>query len=484
MYDLMNKLKEKPINNKIALHKNPTPILSAEDLLSSEKRQQILTDMRTLLNLPDDEYDRIFTAVIKQFALFTQNLPETERSFYASLGGMLDHALERTSLSLFLARTYLLPEKSTLASVSEEEMLWVYTIFTASLCLDVGKIYTRHVVSLTDKDGSVIEAWDPFSGAIKINGSTSHYVFGFVDDPNDHLQWQVTPLLAREIIPHDGFSWLASNPEVLQAWLGLLSNDFSDMGWLKVIPLADAQILEAYFTDKKIFRHGLSPQAIALLEKIKKDRKDAQQRLKEFSEKVLGKDVDRTRDSKFLSEDSKYTKETMFGFAAGMSQHDKLKTAAKEILGDIKGITGQFLDWLHKTQIKEAAGLTQDKLNMPFVENGKAVLTNAVIEKFIADNKALGITADQVKASLIQSSIVVSVAHAQQSGVLSPALLVINPYVAFPAQLGVPPIAMNSNVYPLQAIPEVQPAPTQAPQAPQAQQQQTQTPTHSYKIGK
>ena len=60
MYDLMNKLKEKPISDKVALQKNATPILMPQDLLSSEKRQQNLTDIRTLLSLPDEEYDKIF----------------------------------------------------------------------------------------------------------------------------------------------------------------------------------------------------------------------------------------------------------------------------------------------------------------------------------------------------------------------------------------------------------------------------------------
>ncbi len=460
MYDLMNKLKKKPITEKIALQKNATPILSTDDLLSSEKRQHVLTDIRTLMNLPEDEYNRIFLRDIHSFASFVQNLPETERSFYASLGGMIDHALERASLSLFLARTYLLPEGSTLSSVSEEEMLWVYAIFTASLLLDVGKIPTRHIVTLTDKDGNAIEAWQPFAGPMQINDNITHYIFGFSDDPNDHLRWLITPLLARQIISPEGFNWLASNEEVLQAWIGLLTDDQREMGWLKVIPLADAQILESYFSDRKVFRHSLSPQTIALINKIIKERKDAQKRQKELGERILNEHAQNAIETKTPSDESKLNKSaSLFGFAS-IASHDKLKAAAQEIKASSKDIVRQFISWLHQAQEKSSG--SEAKIDVPRVAEG-ALITNEVINKFVSENKQSHLTAQQVRDHLIQSTVVISVAYAQQSGVLSPGLLVTNPYVAYPAQLGVPPIGMGIQVFPPQVIPEVQASPTQAP---------------------
>lgn len=465
MYDLMNKLKEKPLSDKIALQKNATPILTPQDLLSSEKRQQNLTDIRTLLSLPDDEYDKIFLSVVHNFANFVQNLPETERSFYASLGGMIDHALERAALSLFLARTYLLPEGSTLSSVSEDEMLWVYAIFTASLLLDVGKISTHHVVSLTDEAGNIVHAWDPYAGPMQIKDKTTHYVFGFNDHPNDHLRWQVTPLLARQIMPADGFNWLASNEEVLQAWLGLLSDDQREMGWLKVIPLADAQIIESYFTDRKVFRSGLPPQTIALINKILKEKKDAQKRQKELGEKMLNEHAEKaivSKDSKD-AKDSKLSKDALFG-AAMISQSDKLKSLAKEMKTDPKSVVDRFIKWLE----------TQDKQHKTTVQNTTdgALITEAVINKFISDNKNLGVTAQQVHDTLksqgVTQAISNPVAFAQQTGQMGLESMKINPYIAFPNG-GPPPIAMGMPG----ATPQGQVAPlTPAQQLAQQQSQQ------------
>jgi integrating conjugative element relaxase (TIGR03760 family) len=441
MYDLMNKIKKKPITDKIALQKNATPILTAEDLLSSEKRQQILSEIRTLLSLSDEEYNKIFLSVIHQFVLFVQNLPETERSFYASLGGMIDHALERSSLSLFRARTYLLPEGTTLSSVSEEEMLWVYAIFTASLLLDVGKIPTRHVVSLTDAEGNIIESWLPYTGPMQINDKSTHYVFGFMDDHNDHLRWQVTPLLARQIIPADGFNWLASNEEVLQAWIGLLSDDQREMGWLKVIPLADAQILEGYFSDRKVFRHSLSPQTIALINKILKEKKDAQKRQKELGEKILFEHAEKAVDTKTFSDESKLNKQALFGFAS-TTQHDKLKTAMHETKVDAHDIGSKFLDWIKKETSEHQKG-TPNKTEVSNIEKGAAI-TQQIVDKFVSENKSLGVTAAQVLDTLIKQNIGEMLKNPvevmQQSGQINVAVMTINPYAVFPA--GVPPVAV------------------------------------------
>src|SRR5437879_1787218 len=125
MYGLIKNKKPLATEKKMT-HRDPVPILSADHLLATEKRQQTLTDMRGLLSLPDEEYQNIFLKAAENLAEFVQNLPETERSYHANIGGLLDHALERASLSLFLCRTYLLPEDVSLASVSENEMLWVY----------------------------------------------------------------------------------------------------------------------------------------------------------------------------------------------------------------------------------------------------------------------------------------------------------------------------------------------------------------------
>ena len=449
MYSLIKS--KKPLSDKKAAHRDPVPILSADHLLATEKCQQILTDTRALLSLPDEEYEKIFLKVTENFAEFVQNLPETERSYYADIGGMLKHALERASLSLFLCRTYLLPEDASLASVSDTEMLWVYAVYTAALLYDIGKIATKHIITLTDEKGSDIKSWLPYDGPMT-HQNASHYVYSFGEEHHDRMRWMVTPLLARQILPEEGFAWLASDPDVLEAWLALLSDELRSVGsLLSVIPLADAQLLESYFTDRKVFRHSLSPQTVALLSKIQKNRKESLKRQKELREKMLAEaaerelqkiaeksDVVKKEDQSNISskEESKnISKQSLFGFPA-KQEDKKTKTAVQH---DAKETTQQFIIWLQHNV---------DKLNNSDAKNiqrtdAGVLIDQKVLQQFIADSKISNLSVDGLAKLIAQTEIGKPVTYTQVTeAVLQTSqmtLLIQNPYLVFAG--GLPPLA-------------------------------------------
>jgi integrating conjugative element relaxase (TIGR03760 family) len=419
---------------KKVVSQDAVPILSADQLLSTEKRQQMISDIQGLLNLPEEEYKKIFLKAAENFAEFVQNLPETERSYYAAIGGMLDHGLERASLSLFLCRTYLLSEEVTLASVSEKEMLWVYAVYTAALFFDIGKIPTKHTIHLTDEAGDTLKVWMPYEGSMT-RENASHYAGSFSEDPHDHMRWMVTPLLASIIIPKEGLLWLASDPDVFNAWLGLLSGeDQRQVGSiLTVIPLADAQLLESYFTDRKVFRHNLSPQTIALLAKFQKERKALLQRQKELREKLLAAQVDKTDEQpldKNADKDKKVTRQSLFGFPS-VAQQDRQTLPL--IMHDTKELTQRFIQWVQKNvdTINRREALIQT------AEKG-VLIDVKVLQKFIAENKIVQLTTAELQKVIVQTEIArpAVILKAQQSG-QTPALLVNNTYLLFPG--GPPP---------------------------------------------
>jgi integrating conjugative element relaxase (TIGR03760 family) len=481
MYDLI-KNKKKPLSERPAVHRDPTPILSADILLSTEKRQQALNDIRSLLNLPDDEFQKLFLSVAESFAEFVQNLPETERSYYAGIGGMLDHGLERASLSLFLCRTYLLPENSTLASVSESEMLWVYAVFTAALFYDIGKIAIKHVITLTDQTGNTVKSWQLFDGPMT-HENASHYVYGFSEEHHDHMRWMVTPLLARQLLSKEGFSWLASDSDVLESWLALLSDEHRQVGSLfTVIPLADAQLLESYFTDRKVFRNNLSPQTIALLSKFQKEKKELMKRQKELREKMLSETTDKINEHKNehqigeegkLAEKQKASKQSMFGFPS-ISAHDK-ETNISAITHDAKETTQRFLNWLQQNiDKKNVSALVSHTRDGVFLDQ-------KLLQQFIAESKISHMSATDLHNLITQTEIAKPVTHAQvvqmaqQTGQINNALLVQNPYLVFPqgppnlmANLGVP----NAN------------QPSTQPVAEQPKQEPTSRPPTPYPTGR
>ena len=432
MYDLISKAKNarlKRLNERGAVLREAIPILSADDLLSTEKRIQLLDDIKVLLNLPESEYESVFLKAIHHFADFVQNIPETDRSYYALLGGILDHALERVSLSLFLTRTYLIPSDTSAEANTDahEKMVWVYAVFTASLLLDIGKIPTRHSINLTNKDGQVVCPWEPFAGNMVINPEQdmTHYVFGFVEDHDDILRQKITPLLARQILPVEGFNLLASNKEVLLSWLALLSDDQRNMGsFLSVVKLVDAQLLENYFTDKKIFRHHkVSAQTTAALAKIQKERKEQKEKQQKFNS---DKNADKNKE--------KFQKQALFGFAGtGLGTDDK-KHMTTEISA-IPDVLERFIQWIQKDP--------DSKLSQNLIQriNEGVVIDQKVLTQFVNENKSLNLTSQQLSDLLIKSDIVTpvqAIEMGKQTGIFNNALLVTNPYLVFPN--GPPPI--------------------------------------------
>lgn len=488
MYSLIKS--KKPLSKKKITHRDPVPILSADHLLATEKRQQALTDMRGLLSLPDEEFERIFLKVTENFAEFVQNLPETERSYYANIGGLLDHALERASLSLFLCRTYLLPEDATLSSVSESEMLWVYAVYTAALLYDIGKIATKHIITLTDEKGSDIKSWLPYDGPMT-RENASHYVYSFGEEHHDRMRWLVTPLLARQILPEEGFAWIAGDTDVLESWLGLLSDELRSVGsLLSVIPLADAQLMESYFTDRKVFRHNLSPHTIALLSKFQKERKELLRRQKELREKMLAEAAERElqkiaekagiiksdEQSKIPpKEEARNTsKQSLFGFPT--KQPDKeIKAVVKH---DAKEITQQFVNWIQQNADKLNKKDSKNAALVQRVESG-VLIDQKVLQQFITESKTSNLSVAALEKLITQTEIAKPVTYTQvvesalQSGQINSALLVHNPYLVFPS--GPPPLAAIIGVHAAQMLESPQKA-QQNIQEPVKQPEQTKPP--------
>lgn len=236
------------------------PVHAAEHLLSNEKRQQAIKNIKALLNLPPKLYESLYYSVIKNFAEFVQNIPETQYGLFSHEGGFLDHGLERASRALSLCLTNFFPEEKSFQSVSSQEALWIYAVFTVALFLDIGRLAVKYKVNICDKHGSKIKNWSPFAETLTDSGN--HYQYEHLKQNREQLRKHTTPLLARQLLDRNAadetlttsttrFNWIASDHNVLETWLTMLSGDSRSVNsFLTVIPIADAQVIEKYLTDK------------------------------------------------------------------------------------------------------------------------------------------------------------------------------------------------------------------------------------------
>lgn len=232
----------------VKIPKDLTAMAVPLDILDGGKRQTLIQQMRTFSDLPTKRFDDLCLSLIYQLVNYCQFLPETVNSYYALPAGMLDYALNRAEAAMQLLHDYLIPNEQ--GGLSDIQRLWLYAMLSASLLKDIGKLQIDYQVRVFDPFGQPLKQWNPLIESLISAGS--YYQFEFLLDHEDKrpVRRRINLLLARLLMPNEGFSWIASNPEVLATWLALLSDDWQSAGTLGAILIrADAIAIQRYFND-------------------------------------------------------------------------------------------------------------------------------------------------------------------------------------------------------------------------------------------
>lgn len=217
-----------------------TAILSPEQLLSDSKRQATLTLFARTSEFEPSLFDSLCVRLIKQVSNHCQRLPESIL-YYALPGGLLDHALARTQAAVQLFRQYLLPDPNE--ALSDEQKRWWYALFSASLLRGIGTLSLDYRVDRYSMKGQPLKQWEPLLESL--GNVNNHYWFELKTSDDYALRRRLTLLLARRLMPEEGFAWIASNRDVLAVWLALLDEDSTSAGALgAILDRADAVALQ------------------------------------------------------------------------------------------------------------------------------------------------------------------------------------------------------------------------------------------------
>ena len=224
-------------------------IVPPSQLLLEGKRQELLHKIIELSALDMSRFDHICLSLIHNLINHCQSIPETSNSYYALPGGLVDHALNRTEAALSLFRHYIVQEAGP--SLSEEQKLWVYALFSAGILQGIGKLQIDYRVDLFDANGQLLKQWSPLIESMASVGS--HYQFEFQSEGEPDLRRRLNLLMARLLMPANGFAWIISNQEVLAVWLALLNEDARAAGTLGAILIrADAIAIQRYYSESMI----------------------------------------------------------------------------------------------------------------------------------------------------------------------------------------------------------------------------------------
>lgn len=226
--------------------KDLTRIMTPTQFLAEDKRQSLLQKMKELSGLETSLYDSLCVALIENLVNYCQSLPETTNSYYSQPGGLVEHALNRTEAALSLFKEFMIQDQAN--TLSEEQKLWQYVLYTAAILQGIGKLFVDYRVNLYDVNGHLLKQWNPLLDSMINTGS--YYEYEFLKEPEIDFRRRLNLLLARTLMPVSGFSWIAANSQALAVWLALLNEDPRSAGTLGAILIrADAIAIQRYFSD-------------------------------------------------------------------------------------------------------------------------------------------------------------------------------------------------------------------------------------------
>ncbi len=186
------------------------PVLTAAELLSSSRHQGLLRQLRGMVFVEDEDYALFYEATINRFAEFVQVMPTVVSG---PLSHLLNEGLSRATIVM----------KDYLAASSTIDPLLMYALFTAALYRDVARVVTNHRVVVCDEGGEYIDEWVALSGSM-VNRADFYKLYPLAPI-YQRLEKTMTPLLARQLMPAEGFLWIASDLQLYADWLDVLSGE-------------------------------------------------------------------------------------------------------------------------------------------------------------------------------------------------------------------------------------------------------------------
>jgi len=213
--------------------------------LADEKRQALATKMFSHIALDEGRKDSHCKALTTSFIEACQGLPETANRYYSEVGGLIDHALNRTEAALELFNQFLVKSGDNL---SEDQLLWQYALFSAALLKGIGKLYLDYNIDAYDNNGYFQSNCNLLIQSLMTSGK--YYYFTFEGEHDVTFRRRLNLLLARNLMPQAAFNWLANNRQVFAIWLALLNEDMAGSGGLGAILVrAEAIALSRYYDD-------------------------------------------------------------------------------------------------------------------------------------------------------------------------------------------------------------------------------------------
>ncbi|MAZ39961.1 MAG: hypothetical protein CMF49_07550 [Legionellales bacterium] len=367
-----NQSSKTKIQRKIPPHYTVT---SAQMVLSNKKMQLLISRIKNLVYITDDYWQVLYQPVINNYIEFIQALPAVKYEAFNKHNGFLELGIRRTIDSLVAHRKNNPVKNLKPDEIPASAALLTYAIFTAAFFRGIGQIPAIYWISLCDSNGFHGHRWNPMESNMSAQKGT-HYRYTTESINRDILANYTSPILAKNMMPHEGFVWISSDKLLFEAWLAFLQNDVERSGFIAEIILP---------IEEKILQNpNLESALIATASHDYINHNENQP--------VDNNDVNFSK-----QEQTQFTKTNNFSHEIGKTPGIAITST------DISGYSGTaeygllFIEWL-KNSIEGVSRRT-DRL-VHFVSDGAAVFHPEVIKSFLTENPRLGNDPQKILKSL------------------------------------------------------------------------------------
>lgn len=188
------------------------PVFPAISLLADKRHQFFLEQLKEHSGLTSEQYEIVYKRLIDQFVEFVQVLPAQNDG---PLCGLMNEGLVRGINGLH----------QLLSDHRDSSPLERYAIFSAALLKDVANVVVNQRIFITDKEGNFVLQWQPFDGSLESIEEAEYYKIMPLSSTYHRIAHSITPLLARQLLPQEGFDWIASDPHIFVDWLDALRDE-------------------------------------------------------------------------------------------------------------------------------------------------------------------------------------------------------------------------------------------------------------------
>jgi integrating conjugative element relaxase (TIGR03760 family) len=203
---------------------------SAETLLDTPLRQQLIRLIWQRTSMPGQMFRRFYLIPIQNYASLVQLLPASQYHHHAYYGGMLDHGLEVACYAAKIRQNHLFPPGAPPEDQTAQAEAWTAAVIYAALMHDVGKlIVDMEIEKLSGK------LWYPWHGTLE-----QPWRLRYRQGRNYRLHPAAGSLMCRQILTNDALDWMVSNQALFAPLLWCISGHYEQAGLLgEVVTKAD-----------------------------------------------------------------------------------------------------------------------------------------------------------------------------------------------------------------------------------------------------